>query len=183
MATETEAAGHAAEAAAHGAEAVGMPQLDFTTFPNQIFWLAVALVAIYLILTRSALPRIAAVLAERRGTITNDIAAAEELKRKAEAAEHAYEAALAEARSEAARIVAEVRAEMQADLAEALARADAEIGARAEESGRRIAEIRAAALDTVGEVARDTSAALVAALGGNIDDARIARAVAERMKG
>ncbi len=31
-----------AEAAGHAAES-GMPQLDFSTFPNQIFWLVVAL--------------------------------------------------------------------------------------------------------------------------------------------
>ncbi|MGB1643236.1 MAG: F0F1 ATP synthase subunit B', partial [Paracoccaceae bacterium] len=46
----------------------GMPQLDFSTFGNQIFWLVVTLVVIYLILSRVALPRIAGVLAERSGT-------------------------------------------------------------------------------------------------------------------
>ena len=70
MATETTGAEEAA---------TGLPQLDFSTFPNQIFWLIVTLVAIYLILNRVALPRIGSVLAERAGTITNDIAAAEEL--------------------------------------------------------------------------------------------------------
>mgnify|MGYP007134108412 CR=1 FL=1 len=43
----------------------------------------VALVAIYYIVNNIALPRIASVLAERNGTITNDIAAAEELKLRA----------------------------------------------------------------------------------------------------
>ena len=53
------------------------------------FWLVVTLVVIFLVLSRIALPRIAAVLAERQGTITNDLAAAEDLKRKAEEAERA----------------------------------------------------------------------------------------------
>ena len=66
MATE------AATGAAEHAEKAGMPQLDFSTWPNQIFWLAVTLVVIYLVLTRIALPRIGGVLAERRGTITNE---------------------------------------------------------------------------------------------------------------
>ena len=57
-----------------------MPQLYFSTFPNQIFWLLVTLVVIYFVLSRVALPRIGGVLAERKGTITNDIAAAEDLK-------------------------------------------------------------------------------------------------------
>ncbi|MGD9863065.1 MAG: F0F1 ATP synthase subunit B', partial [Pseudodonghicola sp.] len=102
MATETHDAGHAAADMAHGAaSAPGMPQLDFSSFPNQIFWLAVTLVVIYLILSRVALPRIGGILAERTGTITNDLAAAEDLKAKAVEAEEAYNKALAEARAEA----------------------------------------------------------------------------------
>ena len=83
--------------------AIGMPQLCFDWWGNQIFWLVLALIAIYLILSRVALPRIGAVLAERAGTITNDIAAAEDLKAKAIEAEAAYDKALADARSEAQR--------------------------------------------------------------------------------
>src|SRR5690606_22415070 len=86
-------------AATHGEHAVGMPQLDFTTFPNQIFWLVLTLIAIYLVLNRVALPRIGAILAERQGTITNDIAAAEDLRNKAKEAEAAYDKALADARA------------------------------------------------------------------------------------
>ena len=81
-------------------------------FPNQIFWLVVTLVVMYLILSRIALPRIAAVLAERKGTIMNDLAAAEELKQKAAAAERAYNEALVNARTEAAKIVAAAKAEL-----------------------------------------------------------------------
>ena len=105
MATEaTDAANAAAESSA------GMPQLDFSTFPNQIFWLVITLVVIYLVLSRVALPRIAEVLAARQGAITSDIATAEELKQKAANAEEAYEKALAEARAEAGRIAAEAKA-------------------------------------------------------------------------
>ncbi|MEH6836933.1 MAG: F0F1 ATP synthase subunit B', partial [Falsihalocynthiibacter arcticus] len=43
---------HAIGEAAHVPESAGMPQLDFSTFPNQIFWLAVTLVVIYLVLTK-----------------------------------------------------------------------------------------------------------------------------------
>ena len=92
-----------------------------------------ALVAIYPILSRIALPRIGAILAERQGTITNDIAAAEELKLKAEEAEAAYNQALADARAEAQKIVAEAKAEIQKDLDAATAKADAEIAAKSAE--------------------------------------------------
>ncbi|MBY6057666.1 F0F1 ATP synthase subunit B' [Leisingera daeponensis] len=182
MASNTQDAAHGAADAAHGS-APGMPQLDFSTFGNQIFWLVVALVVIYLILSRVALPRIAAVLAERQGTITNDLAAAEDLKAKAVEAENAYNKALADARAEAQRIAAETRAEIQAGLDEAIAKADEQIAAKAAESEKAIAEIKAGALESVKAVAADTAEALVAALGGSADKDAIAAAVAERTKG
>ena len=50
MATET----HAADAA-QGASAPGMPQLDFSNWGNQIFWLMITLVVIQLLLLSFAL--------------------------------------------------------------------------------------------------------------------------------
>ncbi|MBT8475660.1 MAG: F0F1 ATP synthase subunit B' [Alphaproteobacteria bacterium] len=168
-----------------GAEesAAGLPQLDFSTFPNQIFWLVVTLVAIYLILTKVALPRIGSVLAERAGTITNDIAAAEELKLKAQEAEAAYDKALADARAEAQRIIGEARAEIQAELDDAMAKADAEIAAKTAESEASIAEIRDGALEAVREVSQDTAGEIVTAMGGKADADAIRAAIASRMKG
>lgn len=178
MATEAHEA--AAGAAGHSA---GMPQLDISTWGNQIFWLLVALVVIYFVLSRVALPRIGAVLAERSGTITNDLAAAEELKQQAVAAEKAYNEALAKARTEAAKIVAQAKAEIQADLDAATAKADLEISAKTAESEARIAEIRAGAVDSVTQVAQDTAQELVAYLGGQADAATVSAAVAARLKG
>lgn len=174
MATET----HAAEASG-----AGMPQLDFSTFPNQIFWLVLTLLAIYFILTRMALPRIGAVLAERAGTVTNDIAAAEDLRNRAKAAEAAYEKALADARSEANRIIAAAKAEMQAELDAELARADAQIAARTADSEKVLAEIRDQAVASVVEVAQATAGEIVAVFGGTADEAAIRAAVDARVKG
>ena len=167
---------------AHGG-AIGMPQLCAEWVPNQVFWLVVTLVVIFLILSRVALPRIAAILAERAGTITNDIAAAEDLKARAVEAEEAYNKALQDARAEAQRIVAATRAEIQGDLDDAIAKADAEIAAKSAESEKAIADIRAGALEAVEAVARDTAAALVSAMGGKADDSAIDGAVSSRLKG
>lgn len=177
MATET-TAGHGGEASG-----AGMPQLDFSTFPNQIFWLLVTLVVIYFLLSRVALPRISAVLAERKGTITNDLAAAEELKQKAVAAEKAYNDALISARTEAAKIVAGAKADIQKDLDKAIAKADAEIAAKSAESEKRISEIRAGAMDAITEVAKDTAKELVSALGGSADAKSVTAAVTAALKG
>ena len=173
----------ATEATAEAGKAVGMPQLDFSTWPNQIFWLLVTLVVIYFVLSKIALPRIGAVLADRKSTITNDLAAAEELKQKAVAAEKAYNDALANARTEAAKIVAQAKAEIQKDLDAATAKADVEIAAKAAESEKTIAAIRDGAAQAVSEVARDVAGELVAALGGKADAATVTAAVTSRLKG
>ena len=176
MATET-------NSAAEVVSAPGMPQLDFSTWGNQIFWLVLALIAIYIILSRVALPRIGAVLAERAGTITNDLSAAEDLKAKALEAEDAYNKALADARAEAHRIVEEAKLEIKADLDIAIAKADTEIAAKSAESEKAIAEIRASAMENVKVVAKDTAKEIVAAMGGKADAKTITAAVTARMKG
>lgn len=176
--TTPEVAGAAQEAAK-----AGMPQLDFSTFPNQIFWLLVTLSVIYLVLSRVALPRIGGTIANRKGTITADLSAAEELKQKAVAAEAAYNDALVAARSEASKIVAAAKADIQADLNKAIAKADVEIAAKTAESAKRIDEIKVGAVAAVEAVAKDTAAALVSALGGASDAKAISAAVAARLKG
>lgn len=161
----------------------GMPQLDLTTFSNQIFWLVVTMVVLYFIMSRVALPRIAAVLADRRGTITSDIAAAEDFKLKAQEAEAAYNQALADARTEANRIVEGAKAEMQAELDVQLAKANAEIAARSAESERHITEIRDNALAMVTDVSNDVTKEVLTSFDVKADARSVTAAVSARLKG
>ncbi|MEM9012333.1 MAG: F0F1 ATP synthase subunit B' [Pseudomonadota bacterium] len=165
-------------------EAVGMPQLDFSTFENQLFWLLVTIVVLYLIISRVALPRIGAVIEERHDAIANDLERAAEFRRRAEEAERSYEKALADARAEAQRIAAENRAAIQREVEKAQAEADAQIGERLQESEARIEEIRQNAAEAVDEVARDVAAEIVGAiLPSQADNSAIAAAVSARTGG
>ena len=179
MANQTEDVGQAAVETAK----VGMPQLDFSTFSNQIFWLVVTLFVIYFILSRIALPRIGEALADRAGTISNDLAEAEELKQRALEAEKAYEKALADARTEAQSINVAMRAEIQAQLDVELAKADAQISARTAEAAVALAKIRSTAMVSVKDVAKATAKEIVAVMGGKADVKIVTSAVNLRMKG
>jgi F-type H+-transporting ATPase subunit b len=163
--------------------AIGMPQLCGDWFLNQIFWLLVALGAIYYILTRMAIPRLSSVLAERSGSISNDLAAAEDLKRQAEIADEGYRKALADARAEAQRIGDEARASIQKDLDAAIAEADARIGERTAESEKEISGIRENAAASAEEVAKDIAGDIVRALGGQPDQQAVDAAVSQRAGG
>ncbi len=194
MADTTEAAAEGAAHAAGGAESLGeinleaaeagMPQLDIAMYPNLIFWLVVSLLLLYFILTRVALPRISSVLAERSDAVSNDLEQAQLLKRRAEEAEAAYNAALAKARDEAHKIAADTKAEINRELSTLMAKADAEIAVKSAESEGRIAEIRDSAVKSVEEVASETAREIVAAfLPGGAGDVDVSAAIANRMKG
>jgi len=164
--------------------AQGMPQLDFSTFPNQIFWLVVTLIVIYLLMSRVALPRIASVLTERHGAIQSDLDKADEMKAKAVEAETAYKQALVDARAEAQSIVAHARAEIQKDLDVAMLKADAEIAVKTEESAAAIKEISANAVAAIKVVANDTAKEIVKTMMPGAGDAKAVKAaVTARLKG
>ena len=60
--------------------AVGMPQLDFSTFPNQIFWLVIFCVVLFAIVKFFIIPRMEDIFANRRKIIDGNIAKAEEIR-------------------------------------------------------------------------------------------------------
>ena len=164
--------------------AQGMPQLDFSTFPNQIFWLVVTLIVIYFLMSRIALPRIASVLAERHGAIQSDLDKAEQMKAKAVEAEAAYHQALVDARAKAQAIIGDARAEIRKDLDIAVAKADAEIAAKSAESAAAIKEIGDNAMAAVKVVANDTAKEIVKVVMPGAGDAKAVKAaVASRFKG
>jgi len=167
-----------------GSQSAGMPQLKFETYPSQLLWLAICLVALYFLMVKIALPRISSVLEERQDAIANDLDRAAELKRKAEGAKESYEAALTEARSKAQEIAANAKAEMQKEVDAATAKADAEIAARTAEGETRISEIRATSMDNIREVAVETTEALIEAISPGAANAKaIAKAVDAQLKG
>jgi len=182
MASSTEATTATVEHGAEHGTGGGLPQLDFTSYPSQIFWLVVICVALFQLMNKVALPRIAGVLEERADAIADDLDRAEEFKRKAAEAEEAYNQALADARSKAQAIAAETRAEIQGQVDAALAKADAEISARTAESEKRIREIRDSAKAAVLEVANDTAAAVIGAVMPDaLDEAAVKAAVQSRL--
>ena len=80
--------------------AVGMPQLDFSTFPNQIFWLVVFCVVLFAIVKFFIIPRMEDIFANRRKIIDGNIAKAEEIRLRVSEIEKQIEEELQKTKSQ-----------------------------------------------------------------------------------
>ena len=159
------------------------PPFDKTTFPSQLFWLAICFVALYLITARLVQPRVSGIIEGRRRQVAGDLAEASRLKTESEQAIAAYEKALADARGRAQGIANETR-EREAAAAEATnKRLEAALHERLAAAERSIAEKRESAMANVGTIASDTASAIVERLIGKAPAAHdVAAAVADAGK-
>jgi F-type H+-transporting ATPase subunit b len=172
--------GHTTESTGHeGGQKGAFPPMDASTFPSQIFWLVIFFGLLYLLMSRLALPKMAAVLEKRHKTIEGDLAKATALKNETEAAIQSYEKALADARAKAQGIAIETRAKMNAEIDAERAALDKKISAKTAEAEAKIAAAKASAMNDVAEVAAETAAEIVSELtGASVSKAEAAKAIA-----
>jgi F-type H+-transporting ATPase subunit b len=82
-----------------------MPQLDFSTFAAQIFWLLISFIVLYIVLSRGSLPKIAALKAKRQNLRDTDLAIAATAEREAANLEEQWKVSMAQARARASIVV------------------------------------------------------------------------------
>ncbi|MCP8884969.1 ATP F0F1 synthase subunit B [Devosia sp. XJ19-1] len=166
---------------AHGDEAHSdvFPPFDPATFPSQLLWLAISFGALYILMSKLALPRIGGILENRKTLIDADLAAADADRQKTDAAIAAYEAALAEAKAKAQGIANQNREAIQADLASKRSAAEADLSSKVSAAEARIAQTKAEALTHVDEIAAETAQAVVGQLVGDVPADSVRAAVAK----
>lgn len=145
----------------------GFPPFDTTTFPSQLFWLTVTFAFLFTVLWKVAGPRINGAITHRRGVINGAIAEAGKARGDAEAAQAAYESALAGARARGNALADETRQKLNAEIAKAKAAADTQAHDAMAAAEARIGETREAAKAHVKTAARDAAIAIVERLTGD----------------
>jgi F-type H+-transporting ATPase subunit b len=175
------ACGAAVVLAAPGvSQADTLPQMDFanllTTY--QVLWGAVIFLILYVLASRTALPKVGAVLAARAERIAGDLEDAKVAKARADAGIQAAADATAKARSEAqAAINTAVESSKQAAAAQSATLND-RLDKQLKEAEGQIASARGAALEALPGVAIDTAVTLITRLTGAAPDpARLADAI------
>jgi F-type H+-transporting ATPase subunit b len=146
------------------AAGAGLPQLDISTWPSQLFWLVVLFTAGYILMAKFVTPRIGSVLEERRAKLDEDLGKARSASEDAACIRAEYEADLDTARSAAAETAKQAAAEAtkQAEASDAkIAKKLAEKVAKAE---AKLATARSEAMANLNNVAAEAALAAVAQL-------------------
>lgn len=155
-----------------------MPQFDPAVFSPLLVWLALTFVALYVLMSRLALPKVAAIIEQRAERIESNLGKAEQLRAEAAGVLAAYEKAIADAKTAAQAELAKVAAE----IAAVTAKREAEFGQLLAEQARvaegRIMATKTEALAQVKVIAADLASGIAAKLtGAGVDQAAVGVAV------
>jgi F-type H+-transporting ATPase subunit b len=160
-----------------------MPQFDPAIFSPLLVWLVITFVALYVLMAKFALPKVASIIDSRAERIEGNLAKAEQLKAEAAGVLAAYEKAIADAKAQAQAELAKAAAEVAAQTA----RREGEFAQRLAEQTKsaegRIKAAQAEAMTQVKAIAADLAAGISAKLvGGSVDQAAAGAAVETAIK-
>jgi F-type H+-transporting ATPase subunit b len=169
---------------ANGGHGEAFPPFEPSTFASQLVSLVIAFVALYLIVSRIALPRVGGLIDARQNAIDGDLAEAQNLKDASDTALKAYETELAGARSRAQAIGAETREKANAASEAERKTLEERLSAKLAEAEKTIAATRESAMRNVRGIAADAASTIVQRLTGMVPDGKsVDSAVDASLKG
>ena len=184
MAESHGAKGATAHTAAEGGHKAPFPPFQKDTFASQLVSLVIAFVALYLIVSRIALPRVGKTIDDREAAIAGDLSAAQRLKDEADGALKAYESELAAARARAQAISAETREKLNAAAEAERKTLEERLAVKLAEAEKTITATRESAMGNVRGIAAEAASAIVQRLIGAPPDGKsVESAVEASLKG
>jgi F-type H+-transporting ATPase subunit b len=161
----------------------GFPPFQKDTFALQLIWLTLIFVVLYLLMSRIALPRVGAILENRRQHVDADLTEADRLRNQSEEALGRYEKAIADARNRAQMLANEARQRQTSDAEASRKELDAKLNARIAEAEKDIQARQAAAMGNVHAIAADAAGAILEKLiGRTAERPEVDTAVADALK-
>jgi F-type H+-transporting ATPase subunit b len=171
---------------AHTEHPAGKPQFppfNKETFASQLVWFAIFFIALYVIISRLAIPRIGGIVEARRNRVEGDLSEASRLKDQSGAALQAYEKSLADARGRSQALANETRDKLNADAEQSRRKLETELNGRLAKAEETIAATKTAAMANVQGIAIDTATAIVQRLIGTAPSgSAVEAAVADALK-
>lgn len=176
---------HEDAANAHHAEdeVKGLPQLDFSTYSQQIFWMFAIFALLYIVFAKKTLPEISGVINNRKNHIESNLEAAEKVTAEADSVYDAYQENLSQAQAGAAQAIQRAEHDMKIKAENALndfkARADKDV----KSAETRIEKSKMAAMDDMNVIAAEAASVAVEKIIGKTTDAAKVKALIEGMNG
>jgi F-type H+-transporting ATPase subunit b len=159
------------------------PPFNKETFASQLIWFAIFFIALYVIISKLAIPRIGGIVEARRNRVEGDLAEANRLKDQSDAALKVYEKALADARGRAQALANETRDKLNAEAEVSRKALEGSLNAKLAEAEKTIAATKTAAMSNVKGIAVDTASAIVQRLiGAAPSGSAVEAAVADALK-
>ena len=146
------------------AAGAGLPQLDISTWPSQLFWLVVLFTAGYILMAKFVTPRIGSVLEERRAKLDEDLGKARSASEDAARIRAEYEADLDAARSAAAETAKQAAAEAAKQAEAGDAKIAKKLAEKVEKAEAKLAAARSDAMANLNNVAAEAALEVVAQL-------------------
>lgn len=154
------------------------PQLNPESFASQLFWLTLTFAALYLLVSRSAMPVIQSVLETRRAKIADDLEAAEKLSQQALEAQMAYEKVEAQARLNADAAITEMQTMLEANAKTQHAALDVTLSKKLAEADKALREQCTRIERDLVPIAEEAAAMIIEKLlGQSADNALVKKAV------
>jgi F-type H+-transporting ATPase subunit b len=178
---------HGAPTATHAGTAVPehapvFPPFDAQHFSSQLVWLALVFGALYYLMSRIALPRVAGILEARESKISSDLASAEAARKDADAAREAHDRMIAEAKARSQATAQEAHQKVAAESDAKRKALTGELDAKLAAAEAQISQMRARAMANVDDVARDAASAIVERLTGRAPSADAVAAAVSAVK-
>ena len=159
--TSSYCAGGALAASDKSSDSGGLPQLDISTWPTQLFWLIITFSVGYFLVSTFVIPSISTVIERRSNKLSSDLNNAKKAQEDAKNAFSSYQSSLEDARSQAANTLAKATEEAKLDTAKREAAISKKLAANSKKAEEKISKIREETLSSLNELATDISQKII----------------------
>ena len=161
----------------------GMPQLDPTYWPSQVFWLIVVFTVLYISIEKFYLPKIKNNLDDRENKIKEDLDSANKFKDLSELKLKEYEKILEDSKKEVIKIHLESKNQLDKTIQEKKDVMDKEIETEITKAQKEINDLKKNSILDIQNISKDLASSIIENISGDkLNESSIKATVAEVAK-
>jgi F-type H+-transporting ATPase subunit b len=161
----------------------GMPQLDPTYWPSQIFWLILIFTALYLTLSNLFIPKIKNNIDSRENKIKDDLDEAQKLKSLTEQKIKEYEQSIENAKKEVQKIIFESKNKLSSEIQSKKKEFDKEIENEIRTAEKEIENLKKNSLKNISTISEEMASKVIEQISGEpMNQSSVKAAILEATK-